>query len=255
MIRHYVAQCTRLTCLVGCLLLSACTTNLPNNQLAAEDLKAIKNYPALIKHYKQALQVSANDPLIMLNLAESYWLANDIESAQFYVEQLQQQHYQNAKLYYLAANIASESGHYQQAIADLKQAQQLGYKHSDLFIKLGIAYTYNQDYQLAKQAFNQARLLGHDEIGVKNNLAVMYIAQGEDQVAVDLLYPLYLQQPKLEKIKVNLAIALLKQGNQQLAQHILGRQLSAQQLEQLQAALTRNVPVPNQQQDVDHEQI
>lgn len=241
--------------IIAALLLSGCVSQMPTSQIQAADLKAIKNYPALIKHYKQALQASANDPLIMLNLAESYWLANDIESAQFYVEQLQQQHYKNAKLYYLAANIANENGHYQQAIKDLKQAQTLGYKHSNLFIKLGIAYTHEQDYQQAKQAFNQARLLGHDEVSVKNNLAVMYIGKGEYQVAVDLLYPLYLQQPKLEKIKVNLAIALLKQGNQQLAQHILGRQLSAQQLEQLQAALTRNAPVLNQQQDVDHEQI
>lgn len=222
--RCYVISILLLLSLVGCSTVST------SQRVTAEDLQLVGNHAGLIQHYKLELSKKPDSAAVMLNLAQAYYDFGDVESASFYVEQLETQGAKQAGLYFLAGRIAADLEQFEQAILHYKEAQSKGYQGADLFINLGIALTNSGQYKAAKAAFNQARLKGHDDITVKNNLAVLYLAQGQYLQAVTLLTPINEQYPDEKKLAFNLAISLFKVGDYRQAHRLLSDDYSDEQI-------------------------
>lgn len=228
----------RLTFLFALLLLQVgCVTSTTQHTVTESDLKAVGNYAGLINYYKTALIASPNDPKVMLPLADAYYRNKDIESARFYVDQLEKLNYQGATFSFLAGNVYAASDDYSRALTAYQHAKQQGYSASDLDLEMGIVYSYTGQYLLAKEAFDQARLKGHDDIAIKNNLAVLAIAQAHYQQAVDILLPVFQHSPEQQKVSFNLAIALIQLGDIPQAKQVLGERITDDQLMALVYAL------------------
>ncbi|WP_318492455.1 tetratricopeptide repeat protein [Photobacterium leiognathi] len=201
--------------------LTGCVSAPENHTASITNLEKVGNYHGIVDHYRKQLATKPNNPKIMLKLADAYCHLGDIESAQFYISQLNSPRLQNAEYFYISANINMAAEQYRSAIKNYNLAIKRNINNPEVFINQGIAYGYLNKYQQAESAFNQARLHGYDENIVKNNLATLKIAQNKNQQAVDILSPVYLNEPKNKTIAFNLAIALIRTDHEIQAREIL----------------------------------
>lgn len=211
--------------LTGCSIFST-----PPQLVTLKNLETVGNHAGLIQYYKHELAETPDSKETMLNLAQSYYNNNDMESATFYAEKLKTDGMKDARLDFLMGNLASERGDFTLAISEYQAAIVSGYTKSDLFINLGAALTNTGQYGAAEFEFNQARLKGHDDASIKNNLAVLHMAQGQYLEAVALLSPVHETYPDAKKITFNLAISLFKMGDYAESSRLLREDYSDEQI-------------------------
>ena len=223
-------------------LLAGCqSTPSEQDQLRADvtNMEKVKNYVGLIHHYKAELEQGSQDPAVKEKLAWAYFHKGDIESADFYVQHLQQEGVENPNLYQLEGQVFDAKNDIESAIAAYVASIEAGNKTGQIHVLLGVSYTKLGQYEKAYQELNLARLRGYDDIVVKNNMAMIQMANGEYQQAIETLAPVLKEDPANKIVKANLAIALMKTQQVESAQKLLKGEFSAREIQDIAAELTQ----------------
>tara|TARA_B100001059_G_scaffold235837_1_gene283190 strand:- start:168 stop:905 length:738 start_codon:yes stop_codon:yes gene_type:complete len=223
-------------------LLAGCqSTPSEQDQVRADvtNMEKVKNYDGLIHHYKTELEQGSQDPAVKEKLACAYFHKGDIESADFYVQHLQQEGIENPNLYQLEGQVFDAKNDIESAISAYVASIKAGNKTGQIHVLLGVSYTKLGQYEKAYQELNLARLRGYDDIVVKNNIAMIQMANGEYQQAIETLAPVLKEDPANKIVKANLAIALMKTQQVESAQKLLKGEFSAREIQDIAAELTQ----------------
>ena len=97
-------------CLIGLALsvLAGCQSAPSQQDLQLADvasMEKVNNYDGLISYYKAELAQGSEDPELKEKLAWAYFHKGDIESADFYVQHLQKEGFENPNLYQLEGQV------------------------------------------------------------------------------------------------------------------------------------------------------
>ena len=188
-------------------------------------LKAAENYSGLIDLYKEQLQLSATDAeadKIRIKVAETYLLAEDPESALFYIEPAIHEGRGSAELFLLKSRAKLSEGKKQEALQAAITAYGFNTDTPELFNQLGHVQASLGDYASARRNFEKARRRMMDDIVIQNNLAMLDILEGHFDSAAGRLMSLYKAGRVDNKVQSNLAIALAKSGRYQDFSTIFG---------------------------------
>ena len=202
-------------------------------------MEKVKNYDGLISYYKSQLEQGSEDPDVKEKLAWAYFYKGDIESADFYVQHLQKQGFENPNLYQLKGQVFDAKNDIESAISAYLASIDAGNRTGQIHVLLGVSYTKVGQYDEAQQELNQARLRGYDDVVVKNNIAMIQMANGEYQQAIQTLAPVLKADPVNKTVKANLAIALMKNQQIDSAKKLLKGDFSAEEIQNIAAELTQ----------------
>ncbi|KAA8678485.1 tetratricopeptide repeat protein [Vibrio gigantis] len=202
-------------------------------------MKKVKNYDGLISYYKSQLEQGSEDPEVKEKLAWAYFYKGDIESADFYVQHLQKQGFENPNLYQLEGQVFDAKNDIGSAITAYLASIEAGNRTGQIHVLLGVSYTKAGKYDEAQKELNQARLRGYDDVVVKNNIAMIQMANGEYQQAIQTLAPVLKADPANKTVKANLAIALMKTQQIDSAKKLLKGDFSAEEIQSIAAELTQ----------------
>lgn len=202
-------------------------------------MEKVKNYDGLISYYKSQLEQGSEDPDVKEKLAWAYFYKGDIESADFYVQHLQKQGFENPNLYQLEGQVFDAKNDIESAISAYLASIDAGNRTGQIHVLLGVSYTKVGKYDEAQKELNQARLRGYDDVVVKNNIAMIQMANGEYQQAIQTLAPVLKEDPANKTVKANLAIALMKTQQIDSAKKLLKGDFSAEEIQSIAAELTQ----------------
>ena len=202
-------------------------------------MEKVKNYDGLISYYKSQLEQGSEDPDVKEKLAWAYFYKGDIESADFYVQHLQKQGFENPNLYQLKGQVFDAKNDIESAISAYLASIDAGNRTGQIHVLLGVSYTKVGKYDEAQKELNQARLRGYDDVVVKNNIAMIQMANGEYQQAIQTLAPVLKEDPENKTVKANLAIALMKTQQIDSAKKLLKGDFSAEEIQSIAAELTQ----------------
>ncbi|WP_146491469.1 tetratricopeptide repeat protein [Vibrio sp. T20] len=202
-------------------------------------MEKVNNYDGLISYYKAELEQGSEDPDVKEKLAWAYFRKGDIESADFYVQHLQKQGFENPNLYQLEGQVFDAKNDIGSAISAYLASIEAGNRTGQIHVLLGVSYTKVGKYDEAQQELNQARLRGYDDVVVKNNIAMIQMANGEYQQAIQTLAPVLKADPVNKTVKANLAIALMKNQQIDSAKKLLKGDFSAEEIQSIAAELTQ----------------
>ena len=202
-------------------------------------MEKVKNYDGLISYYKSQLEQGSEDPDVKEKLAWAYFYKGDIESADFYVQHLQKQGFENPNLYQLKGQVFDAKNDIESAISAYLASIDAGNRTGQIHVLLGVSYTKVGKYDEAQKELNQARLRGYDDVVVKNNIAMIQMANGEYQQAIQTLAPVLKADPVNKTVKANLAIALMKNQQIDSAKKLLKGDFSAEEIQNIAAELTQ----------------
>ena len=202
-------------------------------------MEKVNNYDGLISYYKSQLEQGSEDPEVKENLAWAYFHKGDIESADFYVQHLQKEGFENPNLYQLEGQVFDAKNDIESAISAYLASIDAGNRTGQIHVLLGVSYTKVGKYDEAQQELNQARLCGYDDVVVKNNIAMIQMANGEYQQAIQTLAPVLKEDPANKTVKANLAIALMKTQQIDSAKKLLKGDFSAEEIQNIAAELTQ----------------
>ena len=202
-------------------------------------MEKVKNYDGLISYYKSQLEQGSEDLEVKENLAWAYFHKGDIESADFYVQHLQKEGFENPNLYQLEGQVFDAKNDIESAISAYLASIEAGNRTGQIHVLLGVSYTKVGKYDEAQQQLNQARLRGYDDVVVKNNIAMIQMANGEYQQAIQTLAPVLKEDPANKTVKANLAIALMKTQQIDSAKKLLKGDYSAEEIQSIAAELTQ----------------
>ena len=202
-------------------------------------MEKVKNYDGLISYYKSQLEQGSEDPDVKEKLAWAYFYKGDIESADFYVQHLQKQGFENPNLYQLKGQVFDAKNDIESAISAYLASIDAGNRTGQIHVLLGVSYTKVGKYDEAQKELNQARLRGYDDVVVKNNIAMIQMANGEYQQAIQTLAPVLKEDPANKTVKANLAIALMKTQQIDSAKKLLKGDFSAEEIQSIAAELTQ----------------
>lgn len=202
-------------------------------------MEKVKNYDGLISYYKSQLEQGSEDPEVKENLAWAYFHKGDIESADFYVQHLQKEGFENPNLYQLEGQVFDAKNDIESAITAYLASIEAGNRSGQIHVLLGVSYTKVGKYDEAQQQLNQARLRGYDDVVVKNNIAMIQMANGEYQQAIQTLAPVLKEDPANKTVKANLAIALMKTQQIDSAKKLLKGDFSTEEIQNIAAELTQ----------------
>lgn len=202
-------------------------------------MEKVKNYDGLISYYKSELEQGSEDPEVKEKLAWAYFHKGDIESADFYVQHLQKEGFENPNLYQLEGQVFDARNDVESAIAAYMESVDAGNTTGQIHVLLGVSYTKVGRFNEAYQELNRARLRGYDDVVVKNNIAMIQMANGEYQQAIETLAPVLKEDPANKIVKANLAIALMKTQQIDSAKKLLKGDFSAEEIQSIAAELTQ----------------
>ena len=202
-------------------------------------MEKVNNYDGLISYYKAELEQGSEDPEVKEKLAWAYFYKGDIESADFYVQHLQKQGFENPNLYQLEGQVFDAKNDIESAISAYLASIDAGNRTGQIHVLLGVSYTKVGKYDEAQKELNQARLRGYDDVVVKNNIAMIQMANGEYQQAIQTLAPVLKEDPANKTVKANLAIALMKTQQIDSAKKLLKGDFSAEEIQSIAAELTQ----------------
>ncbi|WP_299141538.1 lipopolysaccharide assembly protein LapB [uncultured Vibrio sp.] len=202
-------------------------------------MEKVNNYDGLISYYKSQLEQGSEDPKVKEKLAWAYFHKGDIESADFYVQHLQKEGFENPNLYQLEGQVFDAKNDIGSAITAYLASIEAGNRTGQIHVLLGVSYTKVGKYDEAQQQLNQARLRGYDDVVVKNNIAMIQMANGEYQQAIQTLAPVLKEDPANKTVKANLAIALMKTQQIDSAKKLLKGDFSAEEIQSIAAELTQ----------------
>ncbi|MDD1828124.1 tetratricopeptide repeat protein [Photobacterium sp. ZSDE20] len=202
-------------------------------------MEKVNNYDGLISYYKSQLEQGSEDPEVKEKLAWAYFHKGDIESADFYVQHLQNEGFENPNLYQLEGQVFDAINDIESAISAYLASIDAGNRTGQIHVLLGVSYTKVGKYDEAQKELNQARLRGYDDVVVKNNIAMIQMANGEYQQAIETLAPVLKEDPANKIVKANLAIALMKTQQIDSAKKLLKGDFSAEEIQNIAAELTQ----------------
>ncbi len=202
-------------------------------------MEKVKNYDGLISYYKSQLEQGSEDPEVKEKLAWAYFHKGDIESADFYVQHLQKEGFENPNLYQLEGQVFDAKNDIGSAITAYLASIEAGNRTGQIHVLLGVSYTKVGKYDEAQKELNQARLRGYDDVVVKNNIAMIQMANGEYQQAIQTLAPVLKEDPANKTVKANLAIALMKTQQIDSAKKLLKGDFSTEEIQNIAAELTQ----------------
>ncbi|MGF1850752.1 tetratricopeptide repeat protein [Vibrio satsumensis] len=202
-------------------------------------MEKVNNYDGLISYYKAELEQGSEAPEVKEKLAWAYFYKGDIESADFYVQHLQKQGFENPNLYQLEGQVFDAKNDIESAISAYLASIDAGNRTGQIHVLLGVSYTKVGKYDEAQKELNQARLRGYDDVVVKNNIAMIQMANGEYQQAIQTLAPVLKEDPANKTVKANLAIALMKTQQIDSAKKLLKGDFSAEEIQNIAAELTQ----------------
>ncbi|WP_372384248.1 tetratricopeptide repeat protein [Vibrio sp. BS-M-Sm-2] len=202
-------------------------------------MEKVNNYDGLISYYKAELEQGSEDPEVKEKLAWAYFYKGDIESADFYVQHLQKEGFENPNLYQLEGQVFDAKNDIESAISAYLASIDNGNRTGQIHVLLGVSYTKVGKYDEAQKELNQARLRGYDDVVVKNNIAMIQMANGEYQQAIQTLAPVLKEDPANKTVKANLAIALMKTQQIDSAKKLLKGDFSAEEIQSIAAELTQ----------------
>ena len=202
-------------------------------------MEKVNNYDGLISYYKSQLEQGSEAPEVKEKLAWAYFHKGDIESADFYVQHLQKEGFENPNLYQLEGQVFDAKNDIESAIFAYLASIDAGNRTGQIHVLLGVSYTKVGKYDEAQKELNQARLRGYDDVVVKNNIAMIQMANGEYQQAIQTLAPVLKEDPANKTVKANLAIALMKTQQIDSAKKLLKGDFSAEEIQSIAAELTQ----------------
>ncbi|CAK2816574.1 tight adherence protein D [Vibrio crassostreae] len=202
-------------------------------------MEKVNNYDGLISYYKSQLEQGSEDPEVKEKLAWAYFHKGDIESADFYVQHLQKEGFENPNLYQLEGQVFDAKNDIGSAITAYLASIEAGNRTGQIHVLLGVSYTKVGKYDEAQKELNQARLRGYDDVVVKNNIAMIQMANGEYQQAIQTLAPVLKEDPANKTVKANLAIALMKTQQIDSAKKLLKGDFSAEEIQNIAAEVTQ----------------
>lgn len=223
-------------------LLAGCQSAPSQQDLQLADvtsMEKVKNYDGLISYYKSKLEQGSEDPEVKEKLSWAYFYKGDIESADFYVQHLQKEGFENPNLYQLEGQVFDAKNDIESAISAYTASIEAGNTTGQIHVLLGVSYAKIGRFNEAYQELNRARLRGYDDVVVKNNIAMIQIAKGEYQQAIETLAPVLKEDPANKIVKANLAVALMKNQQIDSAQKLLKGDFSAEEIQSISAELTQ----------------
>ncbi|WP_123766765.1 tetratricopeptide repeat protein [Vibrio maerlii] len=232
--------------ILSALLLVGCTSNGPSELELVLDKTNFESREKvladsgdtykLIAFYKQ--EIVRNDTTdLRIKLVESYLEAQDIESALFYLQQMdkvegyqEQIAFLSAKAYYLQGEVDLAEKYALDALA-------LQWVFPEVENLLGLIYAAKQQYPLARQYFNMARGHHYNDIVIKNNLAVVDLLEQNYQQAIFRLEALFNNGLADNQVRANLALAYAKLDQFEQVHHVLVGEYSTAEIQQIYLAL------------------
>ena len=223
-------------------ILAGCQSTSSQQSQTQDDvtnLEKVKNYDGLISHYKSMLEQGSQDPQVKEKLAWAYFHKGDIESANFYVQHLQEEGVETPSLYQLAGQVFDAKNDTTSAISAYLSSIKSGNSSGQVHVLLAVSYTKAGQYDAAYQELNNSRLRGYDDVAIKNNIAMIHMANGEYEQAIAMLTPVLKDNPGNKVIKANLAIALIKTQQVDAARKLLKGDFSDQEILSIATELTQ----------------
>ena len=223
-------------------ILAGCQSTSSQQSQVQDDvtnMEKVKNYDGLISHYKSMLEQGSQDPQVKEKLAWAYFHKGDIESANFYVQHLQEEGVETPSLYQLAGQVFDAKNDTTSAISAYLSSIKSGNSSGQVHVLLAVSYTKAGQYDAAYQELNNSRLRGYDDVAIKNNIAMIHMANGEYEQAIAMLTPVLKDNPGNKVIKANLAIALIKTQQVDAARKLLKGDFSDQEILNITTELTQ----------------
>ena len=223
-------------------ILAGCQSTSSQQSQVQDDvtnMEKVKNYDGLISHYKSMLEQGSQDPQVKEKLAWAYFHKGDIESANFYVQHLQEEGVETPSLYQLAGQVFDAKNDTTSAISAYLSSIKSGNSSGQVHVLLAVSYTKAGQYDAAYQELNSARLRGYDDVVIKNNIAMIHMANGEYEQAIAMLTPVLKDNPANKVVKANLAIALIKTQQVDAARKLLKGDFSDQEILSIATELTQ----------------
>lgn len=209
------------------------------------------NNESLIELYKTEL-VKKQDEEILLKLVEVYIAVGDIESASFYLDEVEVSDENVSTVTLMKGKVHLAQGEIDSAYRKIQTAMSTKDFFPEAENLMGLILAEKGDYDGARQYFLLAKKHYYSDLITKNNLAVLDLIEGNYQKVIEELSPIYLKSEADTKIMSNLVLAFAKLGKFKEVESILKEQGYKQdQIESIFLALRKVDSKLSDENDVD----
>jgi tetratricopeptide (TPR) repeat protein len=178
-----------------------------------------KDYPCAVENFRTAKMITPDDPAILKNLATSYTLSDQPDSALAVYKAIRAAQPDDFETKDAIATILLNAGKYEAACA-LFDSILVGQEIEDpnTLYNAGVAYAQTQQPEKAVEYFEKVLTLAPDDNDAMVNLSMIYVQKDEGEKAIPLLEKLTEKDPQSAEYWNLLAIAYTKGKRESEAQ-------------------------------------